>query len=257
MWVLVSIFPLLVNGIFLVAQIASRLSFVSFALSLKQSLRGTIPDTTTLFFFDLIDEARLASYFTCSFFRLLLPPQIIRATVDYYRIRFEPYSRNYIALHAFRFSTRYWLYKNVTLIIRVSWPIFLVIESPTIAIVIFCWNFWSFLVLSLLKLLFFRRLFLSVLMLLVFLLLLVRMECFLIFAVSAFVMYLLVEYLHFYWLSIYYSFLCWHLQEFENDLEILVSRFLFRMSFVFFFCSIWFQIPHVIVDVYQYSLLGL
>ena len=60
MWVLVSIFPWLINGIFLLAQIARRLSFVSFALSLKRSLRGIIPDTTTSFFFDLIDEARLA-----------------------------------------------------------------------------------------------------------------------------------------------------------------------------------------------------
>ena len=47
-----------------------------------------------------------------------------------------------------------------------------------------------------------------------------------------------------------------HLQGFENDLEILVSRFLFRMSFVFY-CLIWLQIPHVIVGVYQYSLLRL
>ena len=59
MWVLVSIFPWLINGIFLLAHIPSRLSFVSFTLSLKRFLRGTIPDTTTSFFFDLIDEARL------------------------------------------------------------------------------------------------------------------------------------------------------------------------------------------------------
>ena len=50
----------LINGIILLKPIARRLSFVSFALSLKRSLRGIIPDTTTSFFFDLIDEARLA-----------------------------------------------------------------------------------------------------------------------------------------------------------------------------------------------------
>ena len=60
MWVLVSIFPCLINGIFLLSQIARRLSFVSFALSLKRSLRGIIPYTTTSFLFDLTDEARLA-----------------------------------------------------------------------------------------------------------------------------------------------------------------------------------------------------
>ena len=60
MWVLVSIFPRLIKGIFLLAQIANRLSFVSFTLSLKRSLRETISDTTTSLFFDLINEARLA-----------------------------------------------------------------------------------------------------------------------------------------------------------------------------------------------------
>ena len=92
MWVLVSIFPWLINGIFN---------------------------------FDWWSKIR---YFTCNFFKLLLPPQIFCATVDYYRIRFEPCSRNYTALHAFYFSTRYWFYKNVTLIIWISWPkIFLTI----------------------------------------------------------------------------------------------------------------------------------
>ena len=60
MWVLVSIFPWLINGIFLLSHIARTLSFVSFALSLKRSLRGIIPYTTTSFFFDLMYEARLA-----------------------------------------------------------------------------------------------------------------------------------------------------------------------------------------------------
>ena len=60
MWVLVSIFPWLINGIFLLAHIARRLSFVSFGLALKRSLRRIIPNATTSFFFDLIDEARLA-----------------------------------------------------------------------------------------------------------------------------------------------------------------------------------------------------
>ena len=49
-----------------------------FTLALKRSLRGIIPDTTTSFFFDLIDEARLAISYAIS-----------------------------SALHAFRFSTRY------------------------------------------------------------------------------------------------------------------------------------------------------
>ena len=104
--VLVSIFPWLINGIFLLAQSARRFSFFSFLLSLTRSLRGIIPDTTTPFFFDLIDEARLAI-----------------SKMDYCRIRFELYCRNYIALHAFRFSTRYWFYKNVTLIIWITWSI--------------------------------------------------------------------------------------------------------------------------------------
>ena len=83
------------------------------------------------------------------------------------------------------------------------------------------------------------------------------MECFLIFVVGALGKNtLIIEYLHFHLLSTYHRYLCWHLQEFENDLGILVSRFLFRMSFVFF-CSIWLQIPHVMVGVYQYSLLRL
>ena len=60
MWVLVSIFSWLIKGIFLLAQIANRLSFASFTLSLKRSLRETISDTTTSLFFDLINEARLA-----------------------------------------------------------------------------------------------------------------------------------------------------------------------------------------------------
>ena len=60
MWVLVSIFPRLIKGIFLLAQISNRLSFVSFTLSLKRSLRETISDTTTSLFFDLSSEARLA-----------------------------------------------------------------------------------------------------------------------------------------------------------------------------------------------------
>ena len=66
MWVLVSIFPWLINGTFLLAQIKRRLSFVSFALSLKRSLRGIIPDTTTSFSFGLIDEARLAVSYAIS-----------------------------------------------------------------------------------------------------------------------------------------------------------------------------------------------
>ena len=87
-------------------------------------------------------------------------------------------------------------------------------------------------------------------------LLLVKMECFLIFVVGAFGMYyLLIEYFHFHLLSVYQSFMYWHLQEFENDLGILVSRFLLWMSFVFF-CPIWLQISHVMVGIYQYFLLG-
>ena len=112
---------------------------------------------------------------------------------------------------------------------------------------------------SLLKLLSSRRLFLSVLMIMVFLvgsfhydgcyyelpclfglylkvvhLLLLRMECFLIFVVGALgTYYLMIEYLYFHLLSTYHSYLPWHLQGFENDLDILVGRFLFRMSCAF------------------------
>ena len=76
--------------------------------------------------------------------------------------------------------------------------------------------------------------------------------CFLIFVVGAIgIYYLMVEYL-FHLLSTYHSYLCWHLEEFENDLGILGSRFLFRMSFGFF-CLMSLQIPHVMVSVYQYS----
>ena len=73
MWVLVSIFPWFINVIFLLAQVVRRLSFVSFTLSLKRSLREIIPDTTTSFFFCLIDEARLAiSYAISSGYSCLL-----------------------------------------------------------------------------------------------------------------------------------------------------------------------------------------
>ena len=84
MWVLVSIFPRLIKGIFLLAQIANRLSFVSFTLSLKRSLRETISDTTTSLFFDLINEARLAVSYRISLgYSCLLKsfmPQWITAT---------------------------------------------------------------------------------------------------------------------------------------------------------------------------------
>ena len=58
---------------------------------------------------------------------------------------------------------------------------------------------------------------------------------FLIFVVGALGMYyLMIQYLHFHLLSTCHNFLCCHLQEFESDLGILLSRLLFRMSFRFF-----------------------
>ena len=78
-----------------------------------------------IFNFNCLGKIR---YCTCDFFKLLLPPQIFCATVDYYCIRFKSCRRNFIALYAFRFSIRYLFYKNVTLIIWITWPeIFLTI----------------------------------------------------------------------------------------------------------------------------------
>ena len=134
------------------------------------------------------------SYFTCIFFRLLLPSQIIRATVYYYRIRFELYSWNYIALHAFRFSTRYWFYKNVSLLIWLSWPIDAFNHR-----IFHCSNFPF-----LLKLL---VVFSTFLVLKVVYLLLVRMESFLLFVVGTLGMYYLkTEYLNFHVMVCVYQY---------------------------------------------------